>query len=120
MFQIEQIFNLKNIFCRYEIESDENRQSNAIEIGRRFLAIEEEIKAIDDENEKTEPNNINQNNVSSPKNNQTIEKVDERSESDDDLVIDILNDELISQAKQKIHSKRNIHIFSKIILLLSD
>lgn len=71
--------------------------------------MEEEIKAIDQENEKTEPNNISQNNISSPKNNssqQVIEKVDGQSMHDEaDLVIDILNDELISQVKQKIFSE---------------
>lgn len=89
---------------RYELESDETREANAIEIGRRYLGIEEVIKAIDQDTERTEPNNINQNNVSSPKNNS--EKADGQSmQNDVDLVIDILNDELISQVKQKIHSK---------------
>lgn len=104
---------------RYEVESDENRRKTAFEIGRRYLGIVNEIKAIDQEIEKTEPNNITQNNVSSPKNNsqQISEKIDGQSMHNDneennvdagdagDLVIDILNDELISPVKQKIHSK---------------
>ena len=90
---------------RYEIESDAHRESNACEIGRRYLGVME-IKAIDQENEKTESNNINQNNVSSPKNNSQItEKVDGQSMHGSDLVTEILNEELIQQVREKIHSE---------------
>lgn len=90
---------------RYEIESDAHRESNACEIGRRYLGVME-IKAIDQENEKTESNNINQNNVSSPKNNSQItEKADGQSMHGSDLVTEILNEELIQQVREKIHSK---------------
>lgn len=92
---------------RYEVESDENRQAIVIEIGRRYLGIEEEIKDHEEKSEKTELNNLNKNNVSSPKSNQLInEKTEGQSLTESDLVIDILNDELISQVKQKIHSKK--------------
>ncbi|CAG9809921.1 unnamed protein product [Chironomus riparius] len=90
---------------RYEIESDDHRKTNACEIGRRYLGVENVIKAIDQENEKTESNNINQNNVSSPKNNsQVTEKVDGQSMHETDLVIDIINKELITDVEQKIHT----------------
>lgn len=89
------------------MESDENRQAIVIEIGRRYLGIEEEIKEHEEKNEKTELNNVSKNNLSSPKSNQLInEKTEGQSLTDSDLVIDILNDELISQVKQKIHSKK--------------
>lgn len=87
---------------RYEVESNENRKAIAIEIGRRFLGIEEDIKDQGEKNEKTELNNLNQNNVPSPKHNQTNEKSEGQSMSESDLVIDILNDELITLVKQKI------------------
>jgi len=61
-----------------------------------------EIKAIDQENEKTESNNINQNNVSSPKNNSQIT---EKADGQSDLVTEILNEELIQQVREKIHSE---------------
>lgn len=90
---------------RYEVESDENRILMAIAIGRRYMGIECEIKDHDDANEKTELNNLSQNNVSSPKRNQINEKTEGQSLTDSDLVIDILNDELISPVKQKIQCK---------------
>lgn len=92
---------------------DGNRQTSAIEIGRRFLGINEELKAIDQDSEKLESNNIN--NITSPKNNQITttnndsEKIvdgeGENENENSDLVLDILNDELIEQVRQKIHSK---------------
>jgi hypothetical protein len=94
---------------RYELESDEIRRTNAIRIGRVFLDIEEEeIKAIDQESEKNESNNINQNNVSSPKNNSQLEKAADGVSEQNEItlpVTDILNDELISDCKQKVHSE---------------
>lgn len=77
----------------------------AIAIGRRYMGIECEIKDHDEANEKTELNNLSQNNVSSPKRNQINEKTEGQSLTDSDLVIDILNDELISPVKQKIQCK---------------
>ena len=92
---------------RYEVESDENRRAVVIEIGRRFLGIEEVMKDQEEKNEKTELNNLNQNNLPSPKNNQMNEKNEGQPPGTDcDLVIDILNDELISQVKQKIQRKK--------------
>lgn len=88
------------------MESDENREAIVIEIGRRYLGIEEDITGHEEKNEKTmELNNLSQNNVSSPKNNQTNEKSEGQSLTESDLVIDILNDELISQVRQKIQRK---------------
>lgn len=88
------------------MESDENREAIVIEIGRRYLGIEEDITGHEEKSEKTELNNLNQNNVSSPKNNQTNEKSEGQSLTESDLVIDILNDELISQVRQKIQRKQ--------------
>lgn len=66
------------------------------------MGIEEEIKDQEEKSEKTELNNLNQNNVPSPKNNQTNEKPEGQSFSDSDLVVDILNDELITLVRQRI------------------
>lgn len=101
---------------RYEIESDENRQITAIEIGRKYLDVDEEIKAIDQDSEKMESNNINNVSSSPNKNNQITpnnesEKVDGGGDGDVNLVVDILNDELIAQVRQKIHSKMKMKIF---------
>lgn len=95
------------VICRYEIELEGNRNATATEIGRRFLGIDEEIKAIDQDSDKLESNNIN--NVTSPKINQITtnsenEKVGDGDENAD-LVLDILNDELIVQVRQKVHSE---------------
>lgn len=93
------------------MESDENREALVFEIGRRYLGIEEEITDHEEKNEKTELNNLNKNNVSSPKSNQLInEKNEGQSLTGSDLVIDILNDELISQVKEKIHSKKRLGV----------
>lgn len=91
------------------------RQINAIEIGRKYLDVVEEIKAIDQDSEKLESNNINNVSLSPNKNNQITpnsesEKVDGEHEGDVNLVVDILNDELIAQVRQKIH--RKIFLFS--------
>lgn len=87
------------------MESEENRQAIVIEIGRRYLGIEEEIKEHEEKNEKTELNVLNQNNVPSPKNNINSEKLEGQSLTESDLVIDILNDELITLVRQKIQRK---------------
>lgn len=87
------------------MESDENREAIVIEIGRRYLGIEEPISEHGEKNEKTELNNLSQNNVSSPKNNQISDKTEGQSLTESDLVIDILNDELISLVKQNIQRK---------------
>jgi hypothetical protein len=90
------------------VESDENRRNMVIEIGRRFLGLDEDIKDQEEKTEKTELNSLNQNNVSSPKNNQINEKSEGQPPlTESDLVIDILNDELISQVRQKIQSESN-------------
>lgn len=89
------------------MESDENRQAIVIETGRRYLGIEEEISVHEEKNEKTELNNLSQNNVSSPKNNQINDKTEGQSLNENDQVIDILNDELISLVKQKIQRKKS-------------
>lgn len=95
---------------RYEVESDENRRNMVIEIGRRFLGLDEDIKDQEEKSEKTELNNLNQNNVSSPKNNQINDKTEGQPPlTESDLVIDILNDELISQVRQKIQSERRMN-----------
>lgn len=90
------------------MESEENRQAIVIEIGRRYLGIEEEIKENDEKIEKTELNVLNnQNNVPSPKNNLNNEKLEGQSLTESDLVIDILNDELITLVRQKIQRKKS-------------
>jgi hypothetical protein len=84
------------------------------------LGIDEEIKAIDQDSEKLESNNINNVSPSPNKNNQITpnnesEKVDGgggEHDGDVNLVVDILNDELIAQVRQKIHSKRERVKFS--------
>lgn len=86
------------------MESEENRKSIVIEIGRRYLGIDDDIKDHEESNEKTELNNLNQNNVLSPKHNQINEKTEGQSLTESDLVIDILNDELISQVRLKFQS----------------
>jgi hypothetical protein len=53
-------------------------------------------------------NSLDQNNISSTINSQMNEKDEEQSLTDSDLVIDILNDEVISQVKQKIQSKNTL------------
>lgn len=88
------------------MESDENRILMALAIGRRYMGIECEIKELDETNEKTELNNLSQNNVSSPKHNRINEKTEGQSLTDSDLVNDILNDELISQVKLKIQCEK--------------
>lgn len=104
---------LLHYFCflssRYEVESEENRRAIVIETGRRYLGIEEEIKEHDEDDEKTELNNLSQNNVSSPRHIQINEKSEGQSFCEGDLVIDILNDELISLVKQKIHGRLAEH-----------
>lgn len=70
------------------------------------MGIEEPISGHGEKNEKTELNNLSQNNVSSPKNNQISDKTEGQSLTESDLVIDILNDELISLVRQKIERKR--------------
>lgn len=88
------------------------------------MGIEEEIKAIDQDSEKLESNNINNVSPSPNKNNQITpnnesEKVDVgggEHDGDVNLVVDILNDELIAQVKQKIHSKREIFLYCEINL----
>lgn len=96
-----------NFLQRYEVESEENRQAIVIEIGRRYLGIEEEIKENDEKIEKTELNVLNnQNNVPLPKNNLNNEKLEGQSLTESDLVIDILNDELITLVRQKIQRKK--------------
>lgn len=93
------------------MESDENRKALVIEMGRRYLGIEAELKDFNEENnEKTELNNLSQNNLSSPKIQQNNEKSDDHhSYHDSDLVIDILNDELISQVREKIQGREALH-----------
>lgn len=86
------------------MESDENRQAMVIEIGRRYLGIEEEIKDREEKSEKTELNNLNPHNVS-PKHNQSNEKSEGQSLNESDLVNDILNDELVSLVRLKIERK---------------
>lgn len=76
-----------------------------IEIGRRYLGVEEDIKDHDDNDEKTELNNLSQNNVS-PKRFQLFDKSEGQPQTENDLVIDILNDEVISLVKQKIQSEK--------------
>lgn len=84
------------------------------------MGIEEEIKAIDQDSEKMESNNINNGPSSPNKNNQITpnsecEKVDGgggEHDGDVNLVVDILNDELIAQVRQKIHRKRREKKFS--------
>jgi hypothetical protein len=104
------------------VESDENRFLIAYEICRRFLGIQTDVKINDDKtsndvttdnNERTELNNINQmNNVISPKhhsNEKEIDKVDEYT--GDDLVVDILNDELISQVNDKLQGNDIVRFY---------
>lgn len=91
---------------RYEVESDENREAMVIEIGRRYLGVEEEIKDHDEKSEKTDLDTSNQNNVS-PKRNQSNEKGEGQSLNESDLVIDILNDELVSLVKLKIRRNKS-------------
>jgi hypothetical protein len=99
-------FSLTFHISRYEVESDENRKNCVLKIGRRYLGIDDiEFKDHEENNEKTELNNLSQNNVSSPKNNQVSEKSEGQSLTENDLVIDILNDEDISQVRQKIQGK---------------
>jgi hypothetical protein len=90
------------------LESDERRTANAIRIGRTYLSIEaEEIKAMEQESEKTESNNISQNNSQLH-----LEKADGLSEQNESSpVTDILNDELIADCKLKIHSKRRTRVY---------
>lgn len=107
------------VICRYEIELEGNRNATATEIGRRFLGIDEEIKAIDQDSDKLESNNLN--NVTSPKNNQITtssenEKVGDGDENAD-LVLDILNDELIAQVRLKVHSEYSKHAAGPWILI---
>lgn len=98
------------------MESDENRLLIAYEICRRFLGIQTDVKInnddktsneVTDSNEKTELNNVNQtNNVVSPKHHTNEKEIDRTDEfSGDDLVVDILNDELISPVKDKVEGK---------------
>lgn len=103
--------------------------ASAIEIGRRFLDVDEEIKAIDQESDKLESNNIN--NVASPKNNQISvnsenekdggggggEGIENGHEENADLVLDILNDDVIAQVRLKIHSEFNWQ--SKLLFLIN-
>lgn len=97
-------FFLFRSFCyRYEVESDENRLLIAYEICRRFLGIQSDVKinnddktaneTVTDSNEKTELNHKDE-----------IDKTDEFN--GDDLVVDILNDELITQVRDKIEGKQ--------------
>lgn len=102
------------------MESDENRFLIAYEICRRFLGIQTDIKINDDKtsnndmmdnNDRTELNNINQmNNVISPKHHSNEKEIDKEVDeyTGDDLVVDILNDELISQVNDKLQGKENI------------
>lgn len=97
---------------RYEVESEENRRACVIEIGRRYLGIENEILEHED---KTELDSLEQNNLSSI-NIQINEKDDEQSFSDSDRVIDILNDELVSQVRQKIQSKKSSSTLTPLLI----
>lgn len=87
------------------MESDENRPVLAIEIGNRYLGIEDETDNHEEKSEKNDLNNLNS--ASTPKHNQTNEKIEGRSLSDSELVIDILNDELIALVRQKIKGKKS-------------
>lgn len=111
----KKLFNLLSLITflrRYEVESDENREAMVIEIGRRYLGVEEEeIKDHDEKIEKTELSTLNQNNVS-PKHNQSNEKSEGQSLNESDLVIDILNDELVSLVKLKIQRNKSLLIHS--------
>lgn len=111
------VHNSLSLFLpRYEVESGENRLLIAYEICRRFLGIQSDVKInnddktsneVTDSNEKTELNNVNQtNNVVSPKHHTNEKEIDKSDEfTGDDLVVDILNDELISQVKDKSEGK---------------
>jgi hypothetical protein len=117
--KVIETYSERFVFKRYEVESDENRRAVVIEIGRRFLGIENEIKDHAESKEKTELNSLDQNNISSMINNQTNEKDDEQSLTDNDLVIDILNDEVVSQVKLKIQSKKQNSKDSEVAQVVS-
>lgn len=99
------------------MESDENRLLIAYEICRRFLGIQADVKlsnddnktaneTVTDSNEKTELNNVNQTNNVSPKHPTNEKEIDKSDEfTGDDFVVDILNDEQISQVKDKSEGK---------------
>lgn len=96
---------------RYEVESDENRRAIAIEIGHDYLGIENNNSNHKDSKEKIELNSLEHNNVESTTNSQTNEGDEEQSLTENNLVIDILNDELVSLVRQKILSENSNSTF---------
>ncbi|CAO1435379.1 unnamed protein product [Diamesa serratosioi] len=87
---------------RYEVESDENRLATAANISRRFLGIIVEDGLENGDQEKTGLNNCTQKQSTPLKMFNDNSSFDCNNKYGEELVIDILNDDLISPVKLKI------------------
>lgn len=90
------------IFSRYEVESDENRLATAANISRRFLGIIVDDGIESGDQEKTGLNNYTQKQSTPLKMFNDNSSFDCNNKYGEELVIDILNDDLISPVKLKI------------------
>ncbi|KAJ6637641.1 G protein-coupled receptor kinase 2 [Pseudolycoriella hygida] len=82
---------------RYEIEYDENRLKIGRDIGKRFLGID----FFDEDSENGEPEVMDNSTDTTANNENTISKCNLSGEKDE-LVLDVLNDDLISKVREKI------------------
>lgn len=87
-------------FIRYEIEYDENRLKIGRDIGKRFLGID----FFDEDSENGEPEVLDNSTDTTANNENTISKCNLSGEKDE-LVLDVLNDDLISKVREKITRK---------------
>lgn len=85
---------------RYEIEYDENRLKIGRDIGKRFLGID----FFDEDSENGEPEVLDNSTDTTANNENTISKCNLSGEKDE-LVLDVLNDDLISKVREKITRK---------------
>lgn len=95
--------HLYTSFCatyRYEIEYDENRLKIGRDIGKRFLGID----FFDEDSENGEPEVLDNSTDTTANNENTISKCYLSGEKDE-LVLDVLNDDLISKVREKITRK---------------
>lgn len=102
------------IFSRYEVESDENRLATAANISRRFLGIIVDDGIENGDQEKTGLNNCTQKQSTPLKMFNDNSSFDCNNKYGEELVIDILNDDLISPVKLKIKCKYCNHVNSVI------
>lgn len=97
-------------FTRYEVESDENRLATAANISRRFLGIIVDDGIENGDQEKTGLNNCTQKQSTPLKMFNDNSSFDCNNKYGEELVIDILNDDLISPVKLKIKCNYYNHV----------